>query len=91
MNSAGRSNISSIFQHGLQDGYLSLNPHVKGGLFPLSQWENVALLFVWILTIKRFMLFQRYNMIPKVQSILYTSQSDSLRKHQSLSCENRSK
>ena len=27
--------ISSIFQHGLQDGYLSLNPHVKGGLFPL--------------------------------------------------------
>ena len=35
MNSAGRSNISSIFQHGLQDGYLSLNPHVKGGLFPL--------------------------------------------------------
>ena len=35
MNSAGRSNISSIFQHGLQDGYLSLNPHAKGGLFPL--------------------------------------------------------
>ena len=35
MNSAGRGNISSIFQHGLQDGYLSLNPHVKGGLFPL--------------------------------------------------------
>ena len=24
-----------VFQHGLQDGYLSLNPHVKGGLFPL--------------------------------------------------------
>ena len=37
MNSAGRSNISSIFQHGLQDGYLSLNPHVKGGLFPLRR------------------------------------------------------
>ena len=36
MNSAGQSNISSIFQHGLQDGYLSLNSHVKGGLFPLS-------------------------------------------------------
>ena len=36
MNSAGRSNISSIFQHGVQDDYLSLNPHVKGGLFPLS-------------------------------------------------------
>ena len=36
----------------------------------LSQWENGALLFVWILTIKRFVLFQRYNMIPKVQSIL---------------------
>ena len=75
MNSAGRSNISSIFQHGLQDGYLSLNPHVKGGLFPLSQWGNGALLFVWILTIKRFALFQKYNMISKVQSILYTSQS----------------
>ena len=37
MNSTGRSNISSIFQHGLQDGYLSLNPHVKGGLFPLTR------------------------------------------------------
>ena len=35
MNSAGRSSISSIFQHGLQDGYLSFNFHVKGGLFPL--------------------------------------------------------
>ena len=46
----------------------------------LSQWENGALLFVWILTIKRFVLFQRKNMIPKVQSILYTSQSDSLKK-----------
>ena len=57
----------------------------------LSQWENGALLFVWILTIKRFVLFQRYNMFPKVQSILYTSQSDSLRKHESLSCENRCK
>ena len=57
----------------------------------LSQWENGALLFVWILTIKRFVLFQRYNMIPKVQSILYTSQSYSLRKHESLSCENRCK
>ena len=57
----------------------------------LSQWENGALLFAWILTIKRFVLFQRYNMIPNVQSILYTSQSDSLRKHESLSCENRCK
>ena len=47
----------------------------------LSQWENGALLFVWTLTIKRFVLFQRYNMIPKVQTIMYTSQSDSLRKH----------
>ena len=36
VNSAGRTNVSSIFQHGLQDGYLSLYPHVKGGLFPLS-------------------------------------------------------
>ena len=43
MNSAGRSNISSIFQHGLQDGYLSLNPHVKGGLFPLNS-ENLKLI-----------------------------------------------
>ena len=57
----------------------------------LSEWENGVLLFVWILTIKRFVLFQRYKMIPKVQSILYTSQSDSLRKHESLSCENRCK
>ena len=40
MNSAGRSNISSIFQHGLQDGYFSLNPHVKGGLFPLRCKES---------------------------------------------------
>ena len=39
VNSAGRSNISSIFQHGLQDGYLSLNPHVKGGLFGKYQAE----------------------------------------------------
>ena len=37
MNSAGRSSISSTFQHGLPDGYLSLNPRVKGGLFPLTQ------------------------------------------------------
>ena len=29
MNSAGWSSISSIFEHGLQDGYLSLNPHVN--------------------------------------------------------------
>ena len=35
MSSAGRNSISSCFQHGLQDGYLSLKPHVKGGLFPL--------------------------------------------------------
>ena len=34
-SSAGRISISSCFQHGLQDGYLSLKPHVKGGLFPL--------------------------------------------------------
>ena len=37
MSSAGRISISSCFQHGLQNGYLSLNPHVKGGLFPLSR------------------------------------------------------
>ena len=36
MSSAGRISISSCFQHGLQDGYLSLKPHVKGGLFPLT-------------------------------------------------------
>ena len=37
MSSAGRNSISSCFQHGLQDGYLSLKPHVKGGLFPLTR------------------------------------------------------
>ena len=36
MSSAGRNSISSCFQHGLQDGYLSLKPDVKGGLFPLT-------------------------------------------------------
>ena len=36
MSSAGRISISTCFQHGLQDGYLSLKPHVKGGLFPLK-------------------------------------------------------
>ena len=36
MSSAWRNSISSCFQHGLQDGYLSLKPHVKGGLFPLT-------------------------------------------------------
>ena len=35
MSSAERNSISSCFQHDLQDGYLSLKPHVKGGLFPL--------------------------------------------------------
>ena len=45
MNSARWSNISSIFQHGLQDGYLSLNPHVKGGLFPLTEQKLVAKTF----------------------------------------------
>ena len=39
MSSAGRNSISSCFQHGLQDGYLSLKPHVKGGLFPLRNWD----------------------------------------------------
>ena len=53
MNSAGWSNISSIFQHGLQDGYLSLNPHVKGGLFPLilkilKITMLIGVLFAWI-------------------------------------------
>ena len=43
MNSAGWSNISSIFQHGLQDGYLSLNPHVIGGLFPLKEITQLRL------------------------------------------------
>ena len=37
MSSAGRISISSCFQHGLQDGYLSYQPHVKGGLFPLIE------------------------------------------------------
>ena len=35
MSSAGWIAFSK-FQHGLQDGYLSLNPHVKGRLFPLN-------------------------------------------------------
>ena len=39
LSSAGRISISSCFQHNLQDGYLSLKPHVKGGLFPLT---NIA-------------------------------------------------
>ena len=38
MSSAEQIGILS-FQYGLQDGYLSSNPHVKGGLFPLN--ENV--------------------------------------------------
>ena len=37
VSSAGRITISSCFQHGLQYGYLSLIPHVKGGLFPLNR------------------------------------------------------
>ena len=41
MSSAGRNRISSCFQHGLQDGYLSLKPHVKGGLFPLTLLQQV--------------------------------------------------
>ena len=36
VNPAGRSNIISIFQHGLQDGYLSLNPHFKDGFLLMS-------------------------------------------------------
>ena len=39
MSSAGRISISSCFQHGLQDCYLSLNPYVKGGLFPLTWYD----------------------------------------------------
>ena len=42
MSSAGRNSISSCFQHGLQDGYLSLKPHVKGGLFPLNVWIKLC-------------------------------------------------
>ena len=34
----GRKEVDrQVFGHGLQDGYLSFNPHVKGGPFPLSQ------------------------------------------------------
>ena len=33
----GRKEIDwRVFGHGLLDGYLSFNPHVKGGPFPLS-------------------------------------------------------
>ena len=42
MGSAGRNSISSCFQHGLQDGYLSLKPHVKGGLFPLNPADHIV-------------------------------------------------
>ena len=32
----GRKEVDrEVFGHGLQDGYLSFNPHVKGGPFPL--------------------------------------------------------
>ena len=47
MSSAGWNSISSCFQHGLQDGYLSLKPHVKGGLFPLSRYTRLQT--VWSL------------------------------------------
>ena len=36
MSSAWWNSISSCFQRGLQNGYLSLKRHVKGGLFPLT-------------------------------------------------------
>ena len=33
-------------EHGLQDGYLSLNPQIKGGLFPLRKlWQRKRLIF----------------------------------------------
>ena len=83
----GLTGIANIFRSRLS----KLDDLLGAGTVPLSQWENGGLLFVWILTIKRFVLLQRYNMIPKVQSIMYTSQSDSLRKHESSSCENRCK
>ena len=44
MGSAERISISSFFQHGLQDGYLSLNPHVKGGLFPLKGLSHLNIM-----------------------------------------------
>ena len=56
-----------------------------------SQWENTALLFVWIATSTRLVLFQRHNMIPKLQSILYISKLDSFRKLESFICKNRFK
>ena len=37
VSSGGRICLSSCFQHGLQDGYLSLKPHIKGGLFSLRE------------------------------------------------------
>ena len=36
MSPAGRKSISGCFHYGLQDGYLSLKPYVKDGLFPLT-------------------------------------------------------
>ena len=57
VNSAGRSNIWSIFQHGLQDGYLSLNPHVKGGLFPLIAAMQTSVRFYWYVSALNFTYF----------------------------------
>ena len=31
-----------VIQYGLQNGYLSLKPHVEGGSFPLNGWPRVV-------------------------------------------------
>ena len=41
VNSAGRSNISSIFQHGLQDGYLSLTRAPLGYFYNAPHWGGL--------------------------------------------------
>ena len=40
----GRKEVDrEVFGHGLQDGYLSFNPHVKGGPFPLRGCDGVPI------------------------------------------------
>ena len=65
MSSAGRISISSYFQHGLQDGYLSLKPHVKGGLFPLKATWSVSALFIQPVDSRSIRTLGRFGNIPK--------------------------
>ena len=62
MSSAGRISISSCFQHGLQDSYLK--PHVKSGLFPLTQESRN-------LEIRRDIVFSRPRHFTYFLGVLY--------------------